>query len=162
MKLYNVPRNTLVKVLPQPVEEIISEDTGQTEMNFMDPEEIRVPIAAPPIEKDEYIYFDHVDGMYSFCYNMDGEICHMAAWTEVEPIDTVEENIETLRKYLKRGGRGKNGDQPLKYVPICEMSDEWLANTITYETEHRPDNDWIQLYKWELKYRKDNGINITE
>lgn len=31
--------------------------------------------------------FDHIDGMYSFCKDRDGNIIHPAAWTEVEVID---------------------------------------------------------------------------
>jgi hypothetical protein len=56
VKLYDVPRNTLVFV--------------------------------PDL--DEYIWFDHIDGMYSFCKDMDGNIRHLAAWTEVEIDDEPE------------------------------------------------------------------------
>ena len=30
--------------------------------------------------------FKHVDGMFSLCYDKDGEPVHIAAWTEVEII----------------------------------------------------------------------------
>ena len=32
-------------------------------------------------------FFDHIDGMYSFCKDKAGNICHPAAWTEVEVIE---------------------------------------------------------------------------
>mgnify|MGYP003460361217 FL=1 len=50
MKLYEVPRNTLVFVP----------------------------------ELNEYIWFGHIDGMYSYCKTMNDEVIHLAAWTEVE------------------------------------------------------------------------------
>jgi len=28
--------------------------------------------------------FDHIDGMYSVCYDESGDLCHIAAFTEVE------------------------------------------------------------------------------
>ena len=33
------------------------------------------------------IFFDHIDGAYSLCY-FEGDMCHLAAWTEV----TISEN----------------------------------------------------------------------
>ena len=30
------------------------------------------------------IFFERLDGMYSVCNTKDGELCHLAAWTEVE------------------------------------------------------------------------------
>ena len=62
MKLYKVPRKTWVR----PVDEV------------------QVPPAAPEINVNEEIFFDHLDGMYSFCKNKDGDIVHMPAWQEVE------------------------------------------------------------------------------
>ena len=50
MKLYNVPRNTLVRI----------------------------------IYSGEEVMFHHIDGMYSYCKNLHGEVVHLAAWTEVE------------------------------------------------------------------------------
>jgi hypothetical protein len=62
MKLYDVPRNTKVRVL----------------------DEIKVPPGAPEIKKGEVIDFDHIDGMYSYCHNAAGQLVHLAAWAEVE------------------------------------------------------------------------------
>ena len=37
---------------------------------------------------------------------------------------------EIIRENFHRGGRGKNSDEPLKWVPLSEMSDEWIKNCI--------------------------------
>jgi len=39
----------------------------------------------------EHTYkFNRLDGMYSHCYDLDGNTCHLAAWTEVEVIPSSE------------------------------------------------------------------------
>ena len=65
MKLYEVPRRTWVR----PVQKVHS------------------PPAAPGVALGEEIFFDHIDGMYSYCKNKEGQVVHMAAWTEVEVIN---------------------------------------------------------------------------
>jgi len=35
--------------------------------------------------KEGYTYFfDHIDGMYSYCTNENGQVVHLQAWEEVE------------------------------------------------------------------------------
>lgn len=67
MKLYDVPRESFVMIMD---------------------DEVKLPIGnAPEQEKLNVIYFDHVDGMYSFCFDREGNLIHPAAWTEVEIVD---------------------------------------------------------------------------
>lgn len=33
---------------------------------------------------DARLMFERIDGMYSICYDADGNTIHLAAWTEVE------------------------------------------------------------------------------
>lgn len=62
MKLYEVPRNSDVRVISGNKNPPCSIDT----------------------EEGEIIKFHHIDGMYSYCHNKKGEVVHLAAWTEVE------------------------------------------------------------------------------
>ena len=64
MKLYEVPRNTKVRVR----------------------ENFASPPGAPELKKGDEIMFHHVDGMYSYC-TRDGEVVHLAAWADVEVIE---------------------------------------------------------------------------
>lgn len=57
MKLYELPRNTKFKIVFD----------GKADSNV-------------------YL-LDHIDGMYSLCYNKDGEICHIAAYAPVEKVE---------------------------------------------------------------------------
>ena len=36
--------------------------------------------------------FKHIDGMYSYCTDDDGNVMHPAAWTEVEIVDVQKQN----------------------------------------------------------------------
>lgn len=31
-------------------------------------------------------YFDHIDGMYSYCLDMFGDVVHLVAWMDVTPL----------------------------------------------------------------------------
>ncbi len=66
MKLYEVPRNTKVRILNQ---------------------EITNPIISFPIKQNQILDFYHIDGMYSHCSDEYGDIVHPAAWTEVEIVE---------------------------------------------------------------------------
>jgi hypothetical protein len=46
-------------------------------------EEGTVPPAAPEVNTGQRIFFDHIDGMYSFCKTEAGDIVHLVAWQEV-------------------------------------------------------------------------------
>jgi hypothetical protein len=58
MKLYEVPRNSKIKL-----------------------------VDAHPDRKEEVYNFDHIDGMYSYCTDKNNVPCHFAAWTEVEVVN---------------------------------------------------------------------------
>lgn len=64
------------------------------------------------------------------------------------------EPFETLRRYIERGSRGKDGKQPLKYVKLIDIDDEYLDSLIKYEERLRPDNPYLPYYKKEKKFRK--------
>jgi|TARA_R110000751_G_scaffold69818_1_gene141661 hypothetical protein len=66
MELYNVPRNSRIKVIVNPI----------------------IPPSAPQVTKYEELNFSHVDGMYSYCTRDSGEVVHLSAWSEVEIINT--------------------------------------------------------------------------
>jgi hypothetical protein len=42
---------------------------------------------------DEVVFFDHIDGMYSYCLNMKNEVIHLQAWAEVMPL--VKKSVDT-------------------------------------------------------------------
>jgi hypothetical protein len=70
--------------------------------------------------------------------------------------------FEKIREVLERGNRGKDGDQPLEWVKLKDMSDEWLKALIIWIEENQPDNQYKPYYIKEIEYRKENQITISE
>lgn len=44
---------------------------------------------------DQYFYFDHLDGMYSYCLDMTGNIFHIPAAAQVTPLRKRKEEDES-------------------------------------------------------------------
>lgn len=65
MELYNVPRNSRIKVLS----------------------DIKVPPGAPEIKVGDELNFRSIDGMYSYCTTDAGQVVHLVAWAEVEIVN---------------------------------------------------------------------------
>jgi len=75
-----------------------------------------------------------------------------------------DSTFKEIRKYVCRGGRGKNGDEPLKWVPISEMSNSWLINCISYNWKRgiKWKSTANRLYVKELIYRTLHGKFIKD
>ena len=68
MKLYEVPRNTWV---------IPTENT-------------QTPPGAREIDVAEPVFFGHIDGAYSYCKDIHGNVVHLPAWQEVSPLFSLQ------------------------------------------------------------------------
>ncbi len=55
-------------------------------LKFRVMEEGKSPPEAPQINEGEELTFHHLDGMYSYCTKDNGDVVHLAAWTEIELI----------------------------------------------------------------------------
>lgn len=176
MKLHEVPRGTYVRILNQSDESPYSKYKQGDQIDLEDAiaqvkyEEyqstIKVPPGAPDVFESEIIYFDHIDGMYSLCNKVDpitlelGEICHIAAWTEVEPVDPLEPlPFEDIRKMIGRAGYGKDGRGEYRQSALKDMNDNWVRASIDYVPTDHPH---LKYYKMELEYRLEHGITIED
>jgi hypothetical protein len=72
--------------------------------------------------------------------------------------------FEEIRESFHRGGRGKDGTEPLTWVPMSKMSDEWLLACITYNEDHGMGECFAnEMYKKELIHRLyDPELTIKE
>jgi hypothetical protein len=70
---------------------------------------------------------------------------------KIEPILIfADDDYELVRQYATRGGRGKDGKEPLSWIAICDMDDDYLEAVVDYGGA-----DWhIDLIKKEIEYRK--------
>lgn len=65
-----------------------------------------------------------------------------------------DDDFQLVRQYATRGSRGKDGLQPLKYIPLCEMDDDYLQAVLDYGGA-----DWhLDLIRKEIKYREDEKM----
>jgi hypothetical protein len=48
--------------------------------------DVKIPPAAPEGRMGVEYEYSHVDGMYSYIRDPQGNVHHFAAWTEVEPV----------------------------------------------------------------------------
>lgn len=39
-----------------------------------------------PAWDNQVLFFDHIDGMYSYCLTLGNEVVHLQAWAEVAPL----------------------------------------------------------------------------
>lgn len=49
-------------------------------------EEIKVPVDAHDFKMSDIYRFNNLDGMYSYCTDMEGTVHHFAGWTKVRKI----------------------------------------------------------------------------
>jgi len=62
-----------------------------------------------------------------------------------------DDDFEVVRKYATRGSRGVDGRQPLTYIAICDMDDDYLQAVLDYGGPA-----WhLDLIRKEIKYRED-------
>jgi hypothetical protein len=74
-----------------------------------------------------------------------------------------DDPFELIRENLCRGGRGKDGTQPLTWVPLSKMSDEWIKACIEYNHLRGMGSSFAnEFYQRELDFRKENGIHIED
>ena len=67
-----------------------------------------------------------------------------------------------LRTTVRWGSFGVNGDEPLTYRLICDLSDSHLNNIIIFLETHNPGNNMITLMKNEQHYRMVHGLTVRE
>jgi hypothetical protein len=61
-----------------------------------------------------------------------------------------DDEYEVVRKYATRGSRGVDGKQPLTWIPLKDMDDDYLEAVLDYGGA-----DWhLELIRKEIKYRE--------
>jgi hypothetical protein len=117
------------------------------------------------MHRHDYVTYVDKNGLE---YMVDGGMSYLRRTVHEEaPFEelTIYEDapFEVIRESLHRGGRGKDGRQPLTWVPLCEMSNSWLEACVVYNEERGlSDNFNTEMYRKEIEYRKENNIIIED
>lgn len=117
---------------------------------------IRTPDGTILVSYHRHDYKTHLDANGEE-YMIDGGTEYVRTSVNKEPAESLalydDTPFERIREVVCRCGRGKNGDEPLKYVTLKDIDDEWLGAIIDYEEQYRPNNKFLPIYYKELKYR---------
>ena len=111
-------------------------------------------------------YVTHIDANGE-TYMLDGGNDYQRTSVNIEPYKDLsiwsDAPYEIIRENFHRGGRGKNGNESLKWVPLSKMSDEWIKNCIIYNDERGMSKSYANyLYCKEIRYRQIMGIKIED
>jgi len=91
-------------------------------------------------------------------YMIDGGLDYIRTSINKQPAEDLsvysDAPFEKIREVLHRGGRGVDGNEPLKYVPLKDIDDDWLEAIIVYEQKFRPNNFYLPFYLEEKIFRK--------
>tara|TARA_R110000868_G_scaffold307038_3_gene568517 strand:+ start:86 stop:493 length:408 start_codon:yes stop_codon:yes gene_type:complete len=127
---------------------------------------IKTPDGTILISRHVHDYVEYVD-KNGFTYMVDGGNDYLRRNVNEEaPYEELslytDTPFEEIRKHYCRGGRGINGDEPLKWVPLNEMNDGWLQACIDYNEKRGMGKEVSnKIYKKEQEYRKENEIQIN-
>lgn len=122
---------------------------------------IRTPDGTILVSYHRHDYKTHLDANGE-TYIIDGGLDYIRTSVNKIPAEDLslydDEPFEVIREHVFRGGRGIDGKQPLKYVKLSEVNDEWLGAIIDYEEERRPNNPQLKWYYLENDYRNKNEM----
>jgi len=95
-------------------------------------------------------------------YMVDGGLSYLRRNINVIPYQELSVRLgdphELVREAFHRGGRGKDGKQPLTWVALRDMDTEWLRNALEYQKTYHYGNPLNQIYVDEIRYREDHGL----
>lgn len=128
---------------------------------------IQTPDSTILTSHDRHDYKEHED-RNGETYMVDGGCDYLRRSQNRQPFIELtvysDDKFEIIRENFCRGGRGKDGRQPLTWVPLSKMSDAWLNNCIEYNIKLGFGKNCFAntLYKRELAYRRLNKISIAD
>jgi hypothetical protein len=99
-------------------------------------------------------YKEHVDTTNGKTYVIDGGLDYFRRSVHSDEVDlsvTLDDGHEAVREALTWGTYGKNGDQPLTYIKLKDMSLEHICNCLEDVTNMYP--QYRTAMKNELEYR---------
>ena len=95
-------------------------------------------------------------------YMVDGGLSYQRRSANGDEIDDSlylhEDEYAVIRDQVTWGTYGKNGDQPLRFVPVSEMSNDHIQAVLDTQKHMHP--HLSEVLVMELEYRIENSIKI--
>lgn len=117
---------------------------------------IRTPDGTILESRHVHDYVTHLD-KNGETYMLDGGVDYIRRSGNIEEAEDLslysDAPFEQLREVITRGSRGKDGSQPLTYIKLKDIDNEYLDALIDYEEELRPNNRYLTFYKQEKEFR---------
>jgi hypothetical protein len=81
---------------------------------------------------------------------------------EERPLHTLSH--DELREVFQWGTYGRNGDEPLRFIYLKEISDNHLVNIINHikSLNHYDEGRTISYFRNEMVYRELNNISVSD
>lgn len=116
---------------------------------------IRTPDGTVLESKHRHDYREHLDTATGELYFIDGGLAYTRTSVNKVPAEDIStyvgDNYEDTRRIFKWGTYGKDGRQPLKWVPVKDMSSNHIKAVL--ETQKYIPN-WIRsIFRAELEFR---------
>jgi hypothetical protein len=96
-------------------------------------------------------------------YMVDGGLSYQRRSAHGDEVDASlylhEDDFAVIRDQVTWGTYGKNGDQPLRYVPVSEMSNNHIHALIDYQHVHPA---LREVFLMERQYRIENNIKVED
>lgn len=122
---------------------------------------IKTPDGTILVSRNRHDYKQYVD-KNGQTYMIDGGLDYVRRSENLGAIDLTvydDEPFEFIRLKYLRGGRGKNGDQPLTYITIANMDDDYLLEAIKYNADRGHGESIANImYAKELAYRQQKQL----
>lgn len=121
---------------------------------------IKTPDGTILISRHRHDFVSHTDKVTGKEIFLDGGNDYQRiggeGWTDLSIYSDAP--FEVIRENYCRGGRGKDGKQPLTWVALSKMNTSWVLNCISYNEKRGMGSSFAnEMYKQELAYR-----NITK
>ena len=116
---------------------------------------IKTPDGTVLISRHRHDYATHVDSIGKEAYMTDGGTGgYVRRSVNIIPAEDLtiyaDDDFELVRTVAVRGSRGVDGNEPLHWIKICDMTDEHLQAVLDYGGEQ-----WhLDIIKKEIEWRK--------